>query len=84
MRHWSDARPTIPPAAHLVSGGPGWAAIRRAFLGRHPLCQSCGEERAELVRHFPRTREQLVADGARYPDAPSHLRGICVFCYYTT
>ncbi len=84
MRRSREIQPTIPPAAHNVGGGPGWAAIRRAFLGLHPMCQVCGEGRAELVKHFPRTREQLISDGISRPDAPPHLRGICAFCYFTS
>nr|WP_237418983.1 P27 family phage terminase small subunit [Kitasatospora sp. SID7827] len=48
------------------------------------MCQVCGEEKASLVHHFPRSREQLLSDGVRYPNAPARLRGICAFCYYTS
>lgn len=83
MRRWADPRPAIPRAAHKVTSSPNWPSIRRAYLAMYPLCRVCGEERAELVQHHLHTREQLLADGARAPDAPANLRGLCAFCYFT-
>lgn len=83
MRRNPEGMPNIPHSAHSVDGRADWSDIRRRFLGMYPACQVCSEERAELVQHFPRTREQLIGNGIPHPDAPVHLRGICAFCYFT-
>ena len=57
----------------------GHRAFRRAVLRRDPLCVLCGKI-ATVADHHPRTRRELVEQGAN-PNDPAHGRGLCTACH---
>lgn len=57
-----------------------WQRIRRAYLYANPWCLLCGRA-AKVADHFPLSRRELIAWGEPNPDAPKHLRSLCVVCH---
>jgi 5-methylcytosine-specific restriction protein A len=57
-----------------------WQRIRKAFLYRNPWCVLCGRL-ANVADHWPLSRRELIARGEPKPDAPKHLRPLCVPCH---
>lgn len=59
---------------------PAHRAFRTAVLTRDPICVACRQDFATVADHYPRTRLQLIDDGAN-PNDPSYGRGLCAPCH---
>jgi 5-methylcytosine-specific restriction protein A len=80
----TEARRAADNAARNPQNGAyATNAHRRRFrigvLRRDPLCVLCGAV-ATVADHWPRTRRQLILDGAD-PNDPRHGRGLCASCH---
>lgn len=57
-----------------------WTETSRAYLADHPTCSLCGAP-AKVADHHPISRRQLRRLGVPDPDAPQHLRALCLSCH---
>lgn len=57
-----------------------WQRIRKAYLYAYPWCVLCGRA-ANVADHFPLSRRELIERGEVNPDAPKHLRPLCLECH---
>lgn len=56
--------------------------FREGVLARNPICVLCMRRPATEADHWPRSRDELIADGLD-PDDPQHGRGLCHPCHST-
>ena len=68
------------PSAVERGYGKAWRKTRTAFLRAFPTCIDCGDV-ATVADHAPRTRADLIAQGAPDPDAFEHLEPRCASCH---
>lgn len=71
------------------SRGSAWARgydaehqsrFREGVLAKHPICVLCFARPATEADHHPRSRVELIEDGAD-PNDPRHGRGLCKPCH---
>ena len=56
------------------------ARFRRGVLDAQPVCALCRQAPATEADHWPKSRQQLIAEGLN-PNDPQYGRGLCKPCH---
>ncbi len=89
--HYRAAEARRGTAAERGYSGRRWRSARRTVLKLDPICTCDADDHGHApfgcmrlstdADHYPASRKALIAAGARDPDNPGHLRGLCHSCH---